>query len=96
MTKIGEDLLQAASEALAIAKGEMTPPKTYIAPDVDVAAIRKRLGLTQAAFAAKFGMTVSAVRDWEQGRRRPDGPARVLLTVIDREPDAVARAVAAE
>ncbi len=57
-------------------------------------AVRKRLGLSQVAFAARFGVSIGTLRDWEQKRRRPEGPARVLLTVIDREPKAVERALA--
>ncbi len=60
---------------------------------VDVRGIRERLKLSQSDFAARFGFTASAVRQWEQGRRQPHGPARVLLTIIDREPNAVRRAL---
>jgi putative transcriptional regulator len=60
---------------------------------VDVQSIRKKLQLSQAEFAARFGFTAAAVRQWEQGRRQPHGPARVLLTIIDREPNAVRRAL---
>lgn len=63
--------------------------------DVDVRGIREKLHLSQAAFAARFGFTAAAVRQWEQGRRQPHGPARVLLTIIDREPGAVRRALEA-
>ncbi len=62
---------------------------------VDVQAIRAKLKLSQAEFAERFGFTPSAVRQWEQGRRNPHGPARVLLTIIDREPNAVFRALLA-
>jgi len=61
---------------------------------VDVAAIRKQSGLSQSAFAARYGLPVATVRDWEQGRRAPEGAARAYLTVIAREPEAVARALA--
>jgi putative transcriptional regulator len=61
---------------------------------VDVRAVREKLHLSQSEFAARFGFTASAVRQWEQGRRQPHGPARVLLTIIDREPNAVRRALA--
>ena len=64
-------------------------------PPVDVAALRKRLGVSQGVFARKFGLSVGTIRDWEQGRSQPVGPARVLLQVIDREPQAVERALAA-
>lgn len=61
---------------------------------VDVRAIREKTKLSQSEFAARFGFTAAAVRQWEQGRRYPHGPARVLLTIIDREPNAVRRALA--
>jgi putative transcriptional regulator len=60
---------------------------------VDVRAVRERLHLSQSEFAARFGFTAAAVRQWEQGRRQPHGPARVLLTIIAREPKAVRRAL---
>jgi putative transcriptional regulator len=95
MSNFEKELLQSLDEARAIARGEMKPARIFIPPDVDVAAIRKRLGLSQSKFAARFGLTHGAIRDWEQRRRRPDPAARVLLTVIDREPEAVERALAA-
>lgn len=61
----------------------------------DVAAIRERLGLTQEQFARTFGIPVGTLRDWEQRRKEPDAPARALLRVIEREPEAVRRALAA-
>ena len=63
-------------------------------PWIDVRATRRRLGLSQAAFAAKFGFQAATVRNWEQGRTRPDGPARVLLAVIAKHPEAVEDALA--
>ena len=62
---------------------------------VDVALVRKRLGVSQGVFARMFRLSVGTIRDWEQGRSQPVGPARVLLQVIDREPQAVERALAA-
>jgi putative transcriptional regulator len=56
---------------------------------VDLLAIRQNLGLSQSRFAARFGFTAATIRNWEQGRTRPDGPARVLLAVIAHHPDAV-------
>lgn len=94
MSKVGEELIQAAKEALAIAKAENDAPRVYVPETVDVAKIRKHSGLSQAAFAARYGLPVATVRDWEQGRRLPEGAARAYLTVIAREPDAVARALA--
>lgn len=60
---------------------------------VDIAATRRRLGLSQTEFAAWFGISPGTLRNWEQGRRVPEGPARVLLRVIEREPEAVRRAL---
>ena len=68
---------------------------TVVPPaQVDVRAIRKKMKLSQSEFAARFGFTASAVRQWEQGRRRPEGAARAFLRVIEREPAAVRRALA--
>ena len=61
---------------------------------MDVRAIRGRLGLSQAAFARRYGFNRRTVQDWEQGRRRPEGPARLLLTLIEREPKMVDRILA--
>ena len=59
-------------------------------------AARSATGLSQAAFAARFGLSLGTVRDWEQGRSRPDAAAQALLTIISREPEAATRAIAAE
>jgi putative transcriptional regulator len=56
-------------------------------PDtLDVAAVRKKTGLSQAAFGRRIGVQVSTIRNWEQGRRSPQGPARILLALLDRNP----------
>jgi DNA-binding MarR family transcriptional regulator len=60
---------------------------------MDVRAIRAATGLSQARFAADFGISIGTLRDWEQGRKQPDGPARTLLRVIEREPVAVRAAL---
>jgi putative transcriptional regulator len=60
-----------------------------VPPDVDVRAIRHRIGLSQSEFAGRFGFSLAAVREWEQGRRRPEQAARTLLLVIDRNPEMV-------
>lgn len=88
---IANSLIKGAEEALAIAKGEMEPAAVFIPETVDVAAIRKKQNLSQAAFASRFGLSVGTIRDWEQSRRSPDRAALVLLSVIDREPEAVVR-----
>ena len=60
---------------------------------VDVKAIRTKLGLTQQAFAGRFGFSINTLRHWEQGKREPEGPTRAYLLVIDRAPGAVQRAL---
>lgn len=64
-----------------------------VLPEPDVNAIRAKLGMTQDSFAAAFGVSTATVRNWEQGRRQPLGPARALLTIIECEPKAVLRAL---
>ena len=61
----------------------------------EVRSIRRRSGLSQAAFAARYSLNLRTLQDWEQGRAQPDGPARAYLLVILREPRAVERALAA-
>jgi putative transcriptional regulator len=61
---------------------------------VNVKKIRARLGLSQQSFARTYGFALSAVRDWEQGRRQPERSARILLKVVEKEPEAVTRALA--
>ena len=89
--RAGSRILASLREAVDWAEGKDVPVRitTVEVPAIDVRAARKRLGLTQAAFAAKFGFQPATLRNWEQGRTRPDGPARVLLAVIDRHPEAV-------
>lgn len=81
-------------EVAAIMDGRADPSTYRVHYPVDVKAIRHRQGLTQTAFAARYGFSAAAVRDWEQNRRRPDASARTLLRVIDKEPEAVERALA--
>jgi putative transcriptional regulator len=68
--------------------------RVHIPEKIDVRRIRTRLGLSQEAFAKTYGFALSAVRDWEQGRRRPERSARILLKIVEREPEAVTRALA--
>ena len=88
-------LVESMEQAIAWARGEDVPGlRIHFAPHEDVAAIRKSAGLTQAAFARQIGVPVATLRNWEQGRRRPDGPARVLLAMLAKDPGIVARTLA--
>ena len=95
---LADEIGRALEEALAYAEGDRSAAARVheaVVPDViDVRAIRRRLGLTQAEFAGRYGFALTALRDWEQGRRRPERSARVLLSVIEREPEAVERVLA--
>lgn len=95
MSKLGSRLLQSAEEALAYATGEKTKGFAVHAA-IDVKAIRTKLQLAQPEFAARFGLSIGTLRDWEQGRTVPDRPAQVLLRVIDAAPDLVQRVVEGE
>jgi putative transcriptional regulator len=98
MSSLGKRLIAAAKEARQIARGKADPStyRVHLPVDIDVQSIRKSLGLSQSTFASKFGIAPGTLRDWEQHRKRPDGPARVLLMVIKHEPDAVNRALKRE
>lgn len=80
-------------DALAIAEGRAEPGsfRVHIPAAVDVKAIRKQLGLTQDAFAARYGFSLGQLRDWEQKRSDPAPSQRILLKVIERDPAAVER-----
>jgi putative transcriptional regulator len=82
-------------DAIASARGEggRGRIRRVQIPDVNVAALREKLGLSQEDFAAAFGVSLGTVRNWEQGRRQPEGPARALLAVIDKAPKAVMQAL---
>ncbi len=97
MSKAGSRILQGAREALAFASGEadVSEYRIHVPATVNVRAIRKKLGLSQPAFAARYGFSIGRVRDWEQGRSNVDTPSRILLTVIDKEPEAIERALSA-
>jgi putative transcriptional regulator len=95
MSKIGASILKGFEEAIAFANGTADESQyvVHIPPEIDIKAIRGRLGLTQKEFANRFDFNINTLRHWEQGRRVPDGTARAYLRVIDREPEAVQKAL---
>jgi putative transcriptional regulator len=92
---IADSIRRGLEEAVAFAEGRADESlyAVHIPAEVDVRAIRSRLGLTQQGFAIRFGFSVNTLRHWEQGRRVPEGPTRAYLLVIDREPEAVRKAL---
>lgn len=94
MGKAFESIRRGLREAIAHQKGRARGVKTYTPSDIDVQALRNRIGLTQEQFAAKFAISLGTLRHWERGDRKPHGPALVLLRVIEKEDRAVLRALA--
>lgn len=95
MTDAFKSIEQGLKEAIAHARGEgqVTIHEIEI-PEADVQAIRARTGLSQAEFARSIGVKKSTLLNWEQRRRSPEGPARVLLALIDKDPGIVRRTLA--
>jgi putative transcriptional regulator len=88
-------ILAGLEDAVTYAKGVRTVARIHRikVADIDVRALRKKLGMSQDTFATTFKFSAATVRNWEQKRRRPEGPAGVLLTIIAKEPEAVKRAL---
>jgi putative transcriptional regulator len=108
---MGKKLSKAATEALAatdwnridamsdadIARQIAANPDAApdMAPEIDVRAIRRAVGMTQAEFATAYQCSVRTVQQWERGAKRPSGPARTLLRAIKADPEGLRRALAA-
>jgi putative transcriptional regulator len=88
-----EQMMDGLSDVEAFLAGEQEGFKAHVPQEVDVKAIRDRLGMTQARFSNTFGFSLDAIKHWEGGRRTPEAPARTLLTVIDKNPAAVLTAL---
>jgi putative transcriptional regulator len=88
---VGESIIQGLKQAIAWTRGENDDVRVTLVqvPEVDVREVRTKMGLSQAQFATKFGFPPATLRNWEQGRSRPDAPTRVLLAVIAKHPEAV-------
>jgi putative transcriptional regulator len=89
-----EDLMESVRQAGRIRRGEEEPSRVTEFAPVDVKAIRLGLRKSQSEFARMIGVSVATLQNWEQGRRRPEGPARALLRVAAANPEAVAAALA--
>lgn len=88
-----DELMESVREAGKILRGEMKPSREFSFSAEDVQAIRKRLKKSQDEFALMIGVSVATLRNWEQGRRQPHGPARALLKVAAENPKAVEKAL---
>ena len=85
-------IMEGIEDATSFVQGKHARARVVAGPDIK--AIRERVKMTQAKFAKTYGLPLGTVKDWEQGRRQPDAPARALLTVIDKKPEVVKQALA--
>jgi putative transcriptional regulator len=90
-----DELVASVREAGKIARGESQPSRRFEFEPVDIKKIRERLSLSQSEFAMLIGVSVATLQNWEQGRRRPEGPARALLRIVETHPEVVLDALRA-
>ena len=88
-----EELVESIKEGGRILKGRAKPKRAFKYDELDVKKIRERLGLSQTKFSALLDISPATLRNWEQARRKPHGPARVLLRVAEKNPKSVLEAV---
>jgi len=89
MSAFFDDLHESLREAVDIRAGKRVASRSFAVAPADIKALRKRLDVSQETFALMIGVSCGTLRNWEQGRRRPDGPARALLRVAEKHPEAV-------
>ena len=90
-----EELVKSIEQADQIRKGLLKPSRVFNYRPVEVKRIRQKLRVSQSQFAVMIGVSISTLQNWEQGRREPEGPARALLRVVDKNPKAVLEALQA-
>lgn len=93
MSKAYTEISAGLDDAISHAKGKKSRAKVHRPERIDVKSIRKKTGMSQQQFCAAFGISLGALRHWEQGLRTPRGAARVLLKVVDKNPKAVIKAI---
>lgn len=82
-----DELLESVKQGAAITKGTMEPSRVFHFPESEIKALRNHYGLSQGKFASLMGISVATLRNWEQGRRKPEGPAKILLMVAAKHPE---------
>ncbi len=93
MSDLFKNLSKNIKEAGRIRRGEMAPSRTFTYDAVDVRKLRESVHVSQDTFARMIGVSAATLRNWEQGRRSPQGPARALLRVFEKDPKAVVGAL---
>lgn len=93
MSEAFSSIKQGLAEAIEFAQGKPSEAIVHEFTPIDIKMVRAKVGMTQAEFAAAFGISLGTLRHWERGDRKPHGPALVLLNVVAKEPEAVLRAL---
>jgi putative transcriptional regulator len=96
MSRFSRDLLQGMQEAVVFAEGQQAWARVHVVDVPDVRAIRRRLHMSQHAFADAFRIPLATLKNWEQGRRAPDAPAAAYLQAIARRPEVIREALRGE
>lgn len=94
MSKFFDELMESVQQMDEIVRGERQPSRKFVVDALQVKEIRKATGLTQEKFAALIDVQLGTLRNWEQGRRTPTGPAKALLRAIHNDPKHVISALA--
>jgi len=95
MSRAADSIRTGLEQAVAYATDDASRHayRVHVPAHIDVKAIRKKLGMTQQEFAARFGFSINTLRHWEQSKRKPEGPTRAYLLVIERAPRVVEKAL---
>jgi putative transcriptional regulator len=93
MSEAFQSIQRGLEEAIGFAQGQTNGAIVHEFAPLNIKAVRAKVGMTQAEFAATFGISLGTLRHWERGDRKPQGPALVLLSVLAKEPEAVLRAL---
>ena len=96
MTKFGDALIESLGDALAHARGEKSGVRLHMVELLDVRAIRRKLQMSQQAFAATYRIPLPTLKNWEQGRRNPTGPAAALLRIVVAAPELALKSLHSE
>ena len=94
MSEFFKSIKQGLEEAVDYSKGKCPKAVVHEFSPIDVKNVRSKMGMSQNEFASAFGISVSTLRHWERGDRSPQGPALVLLNVVEKQPQAVLKALA--
>lgn len=92
-SQLFKDLSKSIKEAGRIRRGQAKPSRVFTYDAIDIRKLRESIDVSQAQFARMIGVSKDTLQNWEQGRRRPRGPARALLRVFEKDPKAVVRAL---